>query len=72
MKYIYFGDERPSGLYSNTAEVQDVIDQVNERTLRRWNRGYRYVITEFIDVIGLSAYSDIANDAQFKRLETDA
>lgn len=72
VKYIYFGDTRPSGQYSDAAAVQDIIDQVNERTLNRWNRGYRYVITEFRDVIGASAFSDISSDAEFKSLENAA
>jgi len=50
---------RPTGTYSTNAEVDDAIRQTNQ-ALRRWGRGYRYVVTEFQNVANASEYFDFA------------
>lgn len=46
IKYILdAGNNRPSGQYATEQNVRDVIEETN-RALRRWGRGYRYVILE--------------------------
>jgi len=53
---------RPSGTYSTDAAIQNDINRTNE-ALRRWGRGYRYVITEFKDVAGASSFFNVFLDS---------
>ncbi len=72
VKYILDANGvRPSGTYSTDASVQNIFTRVNQ-TLRRWNRGYRYVLTEFRNVSGYSAFFNIDSTAEYYALEDSA
>ena len=75
VKYILDSfNNRPSGTHSADSTVQNVIDQSNE-ALKRWGRGYRYVITEFREVSGATAFYNLDEDqsgTEFKGLEDAA
>jgi hypothetical protein len=53
----------PSGPNSSPAAVQNVIDQANG-VLRRWGRGYRYVITESNNVVGAGGFYNVVLDSK--------
>lgn len=72
IKYILDANGlRPPGTFSTNASIQNTFTQVNQ-TLRRWNRGYQYIITEFQDVAGRDPFFNIDSTLEYYSLEDTA
>jgi hypothetical protein len=66
VKYILdAGNNRPVGTYSTNQSLINIFNQVNNNAMRRWNRGYRYVLTEFQNVFGQSSLFNVHSSTFF-------
>ncbi len=73
IKYILDSvGNRPPGTFSNETNLRNAFDQVNNRAMRRWNRGYRFVITEIQNIADQSEYYNLTSDTLYRGLENEA
>jgi hypothetical protein len=55
------GNRPSSGILNTDQEIRDQIDNANE-VLDAYGRGYRYVLTEIVDLAGVSQYYNVDRD----------
>lgn len=63
--------ERPPGTFSTEAAITQAFANTNT-AMARWARGYRYVITEMLDVYGAGQFYDLVGNAEMRLLEDTA